>query len=161
MGFERQVEAFSLWRGESDPWRLMCFYLPFSWLPKDGRAQKFKYCQQLVMLKVLLSCQLHAVSSSAVTDEKYAFRIYWQPNEANVPKWLSQTYHFLPRSFFFWRVNHRIKKHEGCKVFHLTYVSLILDYLFCSAGKKYRAYFYLLSMDPTASPENALFLVVL
>lgn len=43
-------------------------------VPKDGRAQKFKYCQQLVMLKVLLRCELHAVSLSAVTGEKYAFR---------------------------------------------------------------------------------------
>lgn len=42
-------------------------------LPKDGRAQKFKHCQQLVMLKMLLSCELHAGSLSAVTGEKYAF----------------------------------------------------------------------------------------
>lgn len=43
-------------------------------VPKDGRAQKFKYCQQLVMLKVLLRYELHAVSLSAVTGDKYAFR---------------------------------------------------------------------------------------
>lgn len=39
-------------------------------LPKDGRAQKFKYCQQLVMLKVSLRCELHAVTLPAVTAEK-------------------------------------------------------------------------------------------
>lgn len=43
-------------------------------VPKDRRAQKFKYCQELVTLKVLLRCELHAVSLSAVTAEKYAFR---------------------------------------------------------------------------------------
>lgn len=40
-------------------------------IPKDGRAQKFKYCQQLVMLKVLLRCELHAVTLPAVTGEKF------------------------------------------------------------------------------------------
>lgn len=39
-------------------------------MPKDGRAQKFKYCQQLVMLKVSLRCELHAVTLSAVTGVK-------------------------------------------------------------------------------------------
>lgn len=43
-------------------------------VPKDGRAQKFRYCQQLVMSKVLLRCEPHAVSLSADTGEKYAFR---------------------------------------------------------------------------------------
>lgn len=39
-------------------------------MPKDGRAQKFKYCQQLVMLKMSLRCELHAVTLPAVTGEK-------------------------------------------------------------------------------------------
>lgn len=39
-------------------------------VPRDGRAQKFKYCQQLVMLKVSLRCELHAVTPPAVTGEK-------------------------------------------------------------------------------------------
>lgn len=39
-------------------------------LLKDGRAQKFKYCQQLVMLKVSLRCELHAVTLPVVTGEK-------------------------------------------------------------------------------------------
>jgi len=43
-------------------------------VPKDGRAQKFKYCQLLVVLKALLRCELRAASLSAVTGEKSAFR---------------------------------------------------------------------------------------
>lgn len=62
-------------------------------VPKDGRAQKFKYCQQLVMLKVLLRCELHAVSLSAVTGEKYTFRRHRQTKEPNMT---SQKYHVIP-----------------------------------------------------------------
>lgn len=39
-------------------------------MPKDGRAQKFKYCQQFVMLKVSLRRELHAVTLPAGTGEK-------------------------------------------------------------------------------------------
>lgn len=41
---------------------------------QGSQGSKFQILSQLVMLKMLLRCKLHAVSLSAVVGEKYVFR---------------------------------------------------------------------------------------
>lgn len=113
--------------GGRDPWRLRCF-LPAIFVT-EWQGSKV-HILSTVMLKILLSCE-------PVCSKWWEMFSGYTDNPTNPMCQNDEVKHtiFSLHPFFFWRVNHRIKKYEGCKVFHLTSVSIILDYLFCNAGK--------------------------